>query len=143
MGKKIARVTTTDHEILEAIARAEELAEFDRRARKAKYDAGSDRVVLDLGDGVIISIPRQQLQGLRGAPKRKLAHIELLGGGSGLRWPELDAEHYVPGVLRGLFGTTKWMAELGRRGGSSTSAAKKAAARRNGKKGGRPKSTAA
>jgi hypothetical protein len=48
-------------------------------------------------------------------------------------------DHFVPGLLNHIFGTSRWMAELGRRGGSSTSATKAAAARANGKKGGRPK----
>jgi hypothetical protein len=48
-------------------------------------------------------------------------------------------DHFVPGLLNHIFGTSRWMAELGRRGGSSTSAIKAAAARANGKKGGRPK----
>jgi hypothetical protein len=46
---------------------------------------------------------------------------------------------YVPGLLRGVYGNKKWMAQIGRRGGSVKSAAKKRAARVNGLKGGRPK----
>ncbi|HEY5162930.1 MAG TPA: DUF2442 domain-containing protein [Terriglobales bacterium] len=144
MHKRAAhRVVTTDKQIREAIARANEFARHDRLARAVKYDRGSDRVVIEMGDGVIVSIPRTQLEGLEDAARGNLSKIELLGGGSGLHWPELNVDHYVPGILNGIFGTKKWMAELGRLGGSATSAAKAAAARRNGKKGGRPKATAA
>jgi hypothetical protein len=51
----------------------------------------------------------------------------------------LDVDHYIPALLEGVFGTKRWMSELGRRGGSKTSAAKAAAARENGRRGGRPR----
>jgi len=55
----------------------------------------------------------------------QLARVEILGGGAGLHWPDLDADFYVPGLLHGIYGTKKWMAEIGRSGGSVRSAAKK------------------
>lgn len=42
---------------------------------------------------------------------------------------------YVPGLLRGIYGTKKWMAEIGRSGRSVKTGAKKRAARVNGLKG--------
>lgn len=65
--------------------------------------------------------------------------MEVEGNGYGLHWESLDADLTVPGLLAGIFGSTAWMRELGRRGGSAASEAKARAARENGRKGGRPR----
>jgi hypothetical protein len=68
-----------------------------------------------------------------------LAQVELIGGGYGIGWDELDEHVTVPGLLNGVFGAAKWMALLA---GKTASPAKAAAARSNGAKGGRPRKTA-
>ncbi len=136
---KPARVATTDAEIDAAIARANE-REGDRpQAIAAGYHAATDAVVLTLANGVRVAIPRQLLQGLRDASPAAVAQIEIEGPGSGLYWPALDVDHYVPGLLAGVFGTRAWMAEIGRRGGRVRSVAKAVASRMNGRRGGRPR----
>ena len=132
------KVVTTDAQIESALAQARRFAPDDRRAAAAFYDANKDRVVLALSNGVEVSIPRSDLQGLKNASPSQAAQIELLGGGTGLRWPQLDVDHYVSGLLNNIFGTAAWMRHVGRLGGSSRSRAKAAAARANGRKGGRP-----
>ena len=141
MKGKQARVMATGKDIDAALARARqfEASREDRRAVRAKYEGNGDRVVVFLSDGVIVSIPRDYLQGLQDATRAQLSNIEVVGGGTGLHWPHLDADHYVPGLLNQVFGTKRWMSELGQRGGSSRSAAKASAARENGAKGGRPR----
>jgi hypothetical protein len=106
-----------------------------------EYKAGPelDLLILKLSDGHRHVIPREELQGLQSATKEQIARVEILGGGTGLHWPDLDLDFYVPGLLRGVYGNKKWMAEIGRSGGSVRSAAKKRAARVNGLKGGRPR----
>lgn len=138
-AKKHAVVITTDAEIDAALRAAKDFMAEDRRATSAKYDCASDRIVIDLVDGVQFSIPRRYLQGLENAEPADIAEIELWGSGTGLHWPRLDVDHYVLGLLNHIFGTRKWMAHLGRLGGASTSKAKAAAARANGRKGGRPR----
>jgi len=133
------RIRTTDAELDTMLARTRRFANFDQRATKAEYNRKDDLITLHLADGIRLSIPRKKLQGLRNAKPSELANIELLGQGTGLHWPELDVDHYVPGLLNHVFGTAKWMAEIGRRGGSTKSRAKARAARANGKRGGRPK----
>jgi hypothetical protein len=98
-----------------------------------------DLLILKLNDGSRRAIPRENLQGLQTGTKDQIARVEILGGGTGLHWPDLDVDLYVPGLLRGIYGTKKWMAEIGRSGGSATSVVKKRAARANGLKGGRPR----
>ena len=145
MKNKTHRVATTDPQIDRAIQAAKDFAASpaDRRASKAVYEPSGDRVALFLSDGVIVSIPRMYLQGLQHGTRTQLSNIQVLGGGTGLHWPELQADHYVPELLNQVFGTKRWMSELGRVGGASRSKAKVQAARANGLKGGRPRKSAA
>jgi len=139
MNKNVHRVVTTDQQIDAALEQAKTFAASDRRVLKAQYEPDGDRIALFLADGVNVSIPRKYLQGLQSATRAQLSHIEILGRGTGLYWPQMDVDHYVPGLLNSVFGTRRWMSELGRRGGASTSDAKADAARANGAKGGRPR----
>lgn len=141
MSKTDHKVAASKRQLDGALRRARRFEVLDRRVVTARYDAANDRVCLTLRDGVEVCIPRPFLQGLESATEAQLSHIELIGGGSGLHWPELDVDHYVPGILDGIFGTKRWMSQLGRRGGTSTSPAKVEAARANGRKGGRPRKT--
>jgi hypothetical protein len=134
------KIVTSDAEVDRAIERAREV----RRGPLAigvefKSGPGLDLVILRLSDGRRYVMPREELQGLQSATDEQIAQVEIVGGGTGLHWPDLDADLYVPGLLRGIYGTKKWMAQIGRSGGAVKSAAKKRAARANGMKGGRPR----
>jgi hypothetical protein len=133
-------IAITDVEFDRAIERANKLRR-EPMVTAVEYKAGPglDLLILKLSDGHRHVIPREELQGLQSATKEQLGRVEILGGGTGLHWPDLDADFYVPGLLRGVYGNKKWMAEIGRSGGSVRSAAKKRAARVNGVKGGRPR----
>jgi len=139
MTKSKATVVTTTQQIHGALAQARSFAASDRRVIRVEYERKSDLLTLYLDDGVRVSIPRRNLQGLQDAKPAQVSKVEILGRGTGLHWPLLDVDHYVPGLLNHVFGTSRWLAELGHRGGSVTSAAKAAAARANGRNGGRPK----
>jgi len=138
-----AKVVTTDAEIDRAIARARRLRE-EPLVKGVEYrpEPSLDLVILKLTDGSRRMIPREDLQGLEMGTPQQLARVEIVGGGTGLHWPELDADLYVPALLQGIYGTKLWMAKIGSRGGSATSTAKKRAARANGKLGGRPRRSA-
>ncbi|MGA2169635.1 MAG: hypothetical protein ABSG62_15610 [Terracidiphilus sp.] len=58
-------------------------------------------------------------------------------------FPDLDVDLYVPALIEGVYGSRRWMAQLGKKGGSARTEAKRKAAKANGAKGGRPKRTAA
>ena len=137
------KIGTTDAEIDAAIARARKYEQDDPRVERAEYQPGVDLVALYLKNGMIVAIPRELLQGLQNATLAQLRNIRLLGVGTGLDWPDLDVQHSVEGLMSGIFGNRRWMAEIGRTGGLATSPRKTEASRRNGRKGGRPKSTAA
>lgn len=138
MRKQEHKVVATDRQIDAALVRAKKLEPFDRRVLNARYDPARDKVVLQLPAGLEVSIPRSSLQGLRDASPPDVSVIHVVEEGTILHWPTLDVDHYVLGLLDGVFGTRSWMTELGRLGGSSRSEAKRAAARENGRKGGRP-----
>jgi hypothetical protein len=142
MVKGTHKVHISSPRLNSAIARARQFEANDPRVMKVQYEASEDLVSLWFADGLRISIPRKQLQGLESADKSQLSRIEIVGHGTGLHWPLLDADHYVPGLLEHRFGTTQWMNEIGRKGGLAKSKAKAKAARRNGLRGGRPKSKA-
>jgi hypothetical protein len=113
------------------------------RVIDAQYDAANDEVAIRFENGARMAFPRHLLEGLAAASTEQLRDIEIAGPGTGLYWPQLDVGHYVRGLIDGVFGTRRWMQELGRRGGAMKTPAKSAAARKNGKKGGRPKKSAA
>jgi hypothetical protein len=139
MRKKAHKIKVTSGQIDSAIARARQFEANDLRVIRVGYEAKEDLVGLYFADGLRVSIPRKQLQGLEGAKQSQLSKIEIVGSGTGLHWPLLDVDHYVLGLLQHRFGTKRWMNEIGRRGGLVKSAAKAKAAKRNGLKGGRPR----
>ena len=128
-----------ERQFAQATERGERRLQTEPRARSAHYDTRHGRVVIELTNGCVFMFPARLAQGLRNASARELGEIEIMAHGVALRWPKLDADFTVAGIVSGIFGTRAWMAELGRRGGSVTSEAKAAAVRENGRKGGRPR----
>jgi len=133
------RVVTADAEIDAAIAQARVYEQYRPKAVAAAYRESDDVIAIKLATGVELSIPRKLLQGLESATPAELASVEIGDFGSALRWEKLDVDHYVPGLIDGIFGTGRWMAEIGKKGGSVRSDAKTTAVRANGRKGGRPR----
>jgi Protein of unknown function (DUF2442) len=142
MRKAIQKVQVSTAQIDAAVTRARQFEAHDPRVIRAQYEPKPDLVSLYFADGLRVSIPRRQLQSLEHANRSQLSKIEIVGAGTGLRWPSLDVDHYVLGLLEHRFGTKRWMNEIGRRGGLVKSEAKTRAARRNGLKGGRPRLSA-
>lgn len=135
-------MAATDREFEEAEARAQAQREAGR-AVSARYDRRASRIVVGLNTGVQLAVPVHLVEGLAGASAEDLSGIEISPSGLGLHWPRLDADAYVPGLLQGVFGSRRWMAQqMGMLGGRSRSSAKTAASRENGRKGGRPRKTA-
>lgn len=109
-------------------------------AVSARYDARARRVVVELNSGVVLAVPARLIEGLVDAVSADLTHIEVSPAGTGLYWPALDVDVYVPALMLGVLGSRQWMAaQLGTVGGRSRTDAKAQAARENGRKGGRPR----
>ncbi len=142
MPKQTHKILVSAGQIESAAASARRFEAGEPRVIEARYEPHHDLVSLYFADGLRMAIPRAQLQGLDGASRVQLSKIEIVGNGTGLHWPLLDVNHYVPGLLQHRFGTKRWMNEIGRKGGLARSKAKTEAARRNGLKGGRPKLSA-
>lgn len=132
-----------EKELKEKLAKARTVAAVDAvlkpRAASAFYDIKSGKITINLTNGATFSFPSALAQGLANASPEDLAEVEITPSGEGLHWEKLDADLSIPCLMAGIFGTERWMAEIGKKGGISTSPAKAAAARQNGKKGGRPK----
>ena len=129
-------VELTDEDIEAANERGRVFRDTHPHARAARYDAKTDRIIVDLLNGATFAFPPRLLEGLQDASPADIAEVEVIGSGYGLHWERLDLDYSVPGLMNGVFGTAKWMAA---RAGRATSPAKAAAARANGAKGGRPR----
>ncbi len=93
-----------------------------------------------LANDVELAFPPASAQGIENATAAQLKDIQVSAAGTGLHFPKLDADLYVPALLEGVMGSRKWMAaRLGAKGGRVTSPEKSAASRENGKLGGRPR----
>ena len=98
-------------------------------ARAARYDSRRGLVVITLEGGCEFAFPVALAEGLADAPRSKLTKIKISPNGLGLRWPLLDADLYVPGLIEGAFGSRRWMQKIGKLGGSSRSSIKAKASR--------------
>ena len=97
------------------------------------------RIRIELDNGCCFEFPVDHAQGLQGAKASDLKIIEIQASGLGLHWPRLDADLYVPALVKGVLGTKRWMAQIGATGGASKSEKKVITSRQNGRLGGRPK----
>jgi hypothetical protein len=84
------------------------------RAVAAEYDAAAGLVRIELQSGASFSFPPRIAQGLAEATAAELAQVEITPMGDGLHWEALDADFSVAGLLAGVFGTKRWMAQLRR-----------------------------
>ena len=78
------------------------------RAVGAHYDAGRGRVIVRLSTGVEIGFAPRDAEGLQHATRDDLALIEVDALGLGIHFPRLDADLYVPALLKGMLGSEGW-----------------------------------
>jgi hypothetical protein len=99
----------------------EALAATEPRAVAAWYQSDTERVFIELTNGVVMGFPYQLLQGLENSTPEQLAAVEMMPTGSALHWESLDADLGVPQLVAGLFGSKAWMAKLVQQGGKLAS----------------------
>jgi hypothetical protein len=131
---------TTDEQIDQAIFSAARSPE-EPRALSIEYRPSLDIFILKLSNGERLILQRELLEGLQIATRRQLTNVEITPQGTGLHWPDLDADLYVPNLRRHVYGTKQWMSQIGKVGGAVKSPAKRKASRINGRSGGRPTKT--
>ncbi|MGA9672834.1 MAG: DUF2442 domain-containing protein [Terracidiphilus sp.] len=132
------KVITTDAEIEAALERTK-LRDSGPVAQRVDHVPDLNLLIVRLSNGRRLVLPVEDLQGLGQATHAQILNVELLGGGTGIRFPEIDVDLYVPALIEGVYGNRRWMAQLGKKGGSARSEAKRRAAQTNGAKGGRPR----
>jgi hypothetical protein len=71
--------------------------------------------VVELLNGATFLFPPELAQGLAGASPADLAQVQVTPSGAGLRWPSLDTDFSLPGLMMGVFGSPAWMRELARK----------------------------
>jgi hypothetical protein len=76
--------------------------EHQTRATDAFVDGGG--VCVRLEDGREIGFPASKNRRLREATAAQLANIEIICNGTGLRWPDLDEDLSILGILEGRLG---------------------------------------
>jgi hypothetical protein len=127
-------------EIERANRRAKSRLARDPRVLPAHFDRKRGQIVVELSTGYELAFAPKRTQGLHQATPAELSAIEIRSSGYGLHFPKLDADLWLPALMKGLFGSDAWMAaQLGGRGGKARTPAKAAAARANGVLGGRPR----
>jgi len=83
------------------------------RARKVK--ATRDELRVDLTDGRTIIVPTYWYPRLLRATAKQRAHYKLLGDGEAIRWPAVDEDLSVEGILvgnRAPKGSEFWKSDL-------------------------------
>jgi Protein of unknown function (DUF2442) len=66
-----------------------------------------DELIVTLMDGRAVSAPLVWFPRLLNASAEQRQHWQLLGGGEGIHWPELDEDLSVAGLLRGERSTAR------------------------------------
>ena len=70
------------------------------RALAAQVSFGDEMLRVRLSDGREVSVPLEWFPALRDAAPRQRARWQLIGGGVGIHWPDLDEDISVEGLLR-------------------------------------------
>lgn len=76
-----------------AQARGRAMMAEEPRAVAARYDARSERIVVELISGATFAFPPRLVQGLEDATAEQLAELEVIGVGFALHWETLKAEN--------------------------------------------------
>ncbi|QHI97974.1 DUF2442 domain-containing protein [Xylophilus rhododendri] len=70
----------------------------------AHHDCSAGRIVIELSNGVEIAFRPHDVRGLEAARLEDLDEIEISPSGLGLHFPAIDADLYLPALLRDFFG---------------------------------------
>jgi hypothetical protein len=70
--------------------------------RIAAVTVDEDAITARLMDGRVVSVPLAWSWRLSGATAEQRAHFEILGTGQGVRWPDIDEDISVEGMLSGV-----------------------------------------
>lgn len=77
-------------------------SETPRAPKAEKVFVGSMDLTVQLDDGRTLQMPLDKFPRLYNASQEQRQHHELIGGGEGVRWPEIDEDLSVAGFLKML-----------------------------------------
>lgn len=116
MYKELEKLGLTEEEFerqfQEATKRGAETLARLPKAKSAKFDKKSKRIVLEMQTGATMLLPVHLVQGLQTGDDRALADFDLMMEGTQIHWHSLDVQFYVEDLLKGTFGTPQWMNSL-------------------------------
>ena len=111
-------MATQDLEFRSANPRAAARLRRTPIATAVRYDRRIGRIVIDLSSGLEVAFRANDAQGLEHAKPSELSKIEISPSGLGIHFPLLDADLYLPALLKGFLGSRRWMAaQMGKAGG--------------------------
>ena len=70
--------------------------------RAIEVEVSEDELTVVLADGRRIAVPLAWFPRLLSATAEERSNFEILGGGVGIHWPEIDEDLSVEGLLRGI-----------------------------------------
>ena len=109
---KSVDIDITAAEIARLSERSQAKAQQEHRAQTVRYDAINRQLHIETCRGEEFDVSVDLLQGVAGAEDSQIADMEILPGGEGLYWPELDASLLVHGICTGTYGSKRWMESL-------------------------------
>src|ERR1700683_4723127 len=71
-------------------------------SRIARVEVSDETITAHLTDGRVISVPLAWSWRLSDATAAQRAHWELIGGGHGVHWPDVDEDISAEGMLNGI-----------------------------------------
>ena len=74
---------------------------------------------IGLNNGRRIALPIGDVPALSKATKKVLQNCELLGRGTAINFPDIDVALPIDGIIEGVYGKSRWMAELGQKDGGA------------------------
>ena len=101
-------IMPTDEELDAAMARGKEIEPLLTRITSVVYDRVKDEFHFTFNNKPALIIPRRSLQWVASAHEDQLLKFELLGNGTGISWPALDADFSAIGLVEGRWGTPSW-----------------------------------
>lgn len=111
-GKWTLSETEFENQFSEASKRGQAQSSNGLNAVAIEYDQPSNRMRIELRNGVILLVPCDKLQGLADARSEDIKVMKLVSHGAGIHWPKLDVQMTVSSLLAGVFGTKEWIKEL-------------------------------
>jgi hypothetical protein len=92
------KVITTDAEIEAALKRSK-VHDDETLARSVEYVQKLNLLIVGLSNGRRLVLPIEDVEGLGTATRKQLQKYELPGDGTGICFPDLDVDLYVPALI--------------------------------------------